>query len=189
MNEKLIGQNFGYVRVIEKYSDEEYICKCICGKRVIFNITELYNKKNKLSCGCNVTSRELPTLYKLWQRFSDEEKDVWKTWEDFLIWSKQNNYEEVYSYYKPVRSLPYNKSNLQFGLFVNKEFFTIQNLKKYKYSYDNKTKKFITSKRIKNIIVNEDEITKAFNRQKNKHKTLPERTFKKFKSKLNNQLT
>ena len=185
MNDNLIGQNFDYLKIIEKYNDNEYICQCICGKEIIISIEELNNNRNKLSCGCKVTSRELPTLYKLWQRFSDEEKSHWETWQNFLIWSKQNNYNEVLSYYKPNRNIPYSKDNLQFGLFINKEFFTIQDLKKCQYSYNDKSKKFVTSKRIKNIIINEDEITKSFNKQKSKHKTLAKRTFNKLKTRIN----
>lgn len=189
MNEIEIGQKIGFLTIIDKYNKDNFICQCICGNKIFLNFNDLNDNRKKISCGCGTTSRELPTLYKLWQRFSTEEKKCWGDWENFLVWSKKNKYEEVFSYYKPNRNLPYNKDNLLFGLFINKEFFKIEDLRKCKYLYNNKIKKFVTSKRIKNIIVSEDEVTKALNKQKTKHKMLPDKVFNKFKKKINCQLT
>ena len=49
---------------------------------------------------------------------------------------KKLGYCNVFSIHKPNRKLPYNKDNLEFGLFINKIFFTIQELKQLKYIYN-----------------------------------------------------
>lgn len=179
MEDDLIGKKIDYLFVLEKYSTKEYICQCDCGNKVIVKLDFLNNKKNKKSCGCQVSKQQLPSLYTLWKRFSKDEKNNWVTWESFVIWSKQQNFCEAFSIHKKDRKTSYNKENLEFGLFVNKEFFTIQQLKDKKYTYNEREKKFVTSKRIKSLIVSEDEVTKAFNKQKNKHKTLPKKIFEK----------
>ena len=181
MCKNYIGQNFDYLKVIEQYNKNQYICQCICGNKIIINKEDLLNKKNKKSCGCQVTKKELPTLYILWKRFSQEEKANWGTWENFVSWSKQKGFCEAFSYKKINRKLPYNKENLEFGLFINKELISIELLKKVKYTYSEREKKFVTSKRIKNLTISEDEITKSFNKQKEKHKILSKKLFTKLK--------
>ena len=179
-----IGKSFDYLKVVKQYDKTHFICQCQCGNEIIVDLDTLLNKKNKKSCGCQVTKQQLPTLYILWIKMSNEEKSNWGKWEDFVSWSKQQGYCEVYSCHKINRKLPYNKDNLEFGLFINKEFFTIQTLKNNNYYYIEKKQKFVTSKRIKNLIIDKDEITNALNRQKDKHKTFSKRLFKKFKDSL-----
>ena len=179
-----IGKTFDYLKVVKQYDKTHFICQCQCGNEIIVDLDTLLNKKNKKSCGCQVTKQQLPTLYILWIKMSNEEKSNWGKWKDFVSWSKQQGYCEVYSCHKINRKLPYNKDNLEFGLFINKEFFTIQTLKNNNYYYIEKKQKFVTSKRIKNLIIDKDEITNALNRQKDKHKTFSKRLFKKFKDSL-----
>lgn len=185
MNKDIVGKQFDCLTVIEQLNNNEVICKCICGNEVFVKISTLYNKK-KTSCGCQVSSDELPVLNKIWGTFTNNEKSNWGTWNDFVMWSKQFNYCNAYSIHKINRKLPYNINNLEFGLFINKEFFTIEKLKRLGYYYNERLKKFVTSYRYNGKIFNEDDITISLNKQKNKHKTLSKKLFKKLK---NNKLT
>ena len=179
MKEDLIGKKFDYLTVLEQYDSKTFICQCECGNKFLANLDYLYKGKIKKSCGCQVTKHNLSSLYSLWKTFSIEEKAIWGVWEDFVTWSKQQGYCEAFSCHKKDRRFPYNKENLEFGLFINKKFFTIQQLKEKKYTYNEREKKFVTSKKLKSLIINEDEITKAFNKQKDKHKILSNKLFKK----------
>ena len=178
----LINQKFGALVVKDYYNQSQVICQCICGSKVILDINELYKDRRKtLSCGCAITKRDLPNLYKLYSRMSEKEKLNWGTWNDFIKWSKSLGYCEIFSYIKINKRKPYSKDNLLFGLYINKEFFSIQCLQNKKYFYDESLKKFVTNKKIKNLNVTNDEITRALNKQKSKHKTLPDNLFKKLK--------
>jgi 5-methylcytosine-specific restriction endonuclease McrA len=57
MEDKIIGQNFGYWKVLERVKNDSsnhimYKCQCICGEIRIIRKTILINGKS-LSCGCN----------------------------------------------------------------------------------------------------------------------------------------
>ena len=64
--ENIIGKTFDYLKVVKQYDENHFICQCQCGNEIIVNLDTLLNKKNKKSCGCQVTKQQLPTLYILW---------------------------------------------------------------------------------------------------------------------------
>ncbi len=176
------GTQFDYLTVIEEVFDTNNIlCRCVCGKKVYVSIEYLKNKQIKKNCGCGVTKYSLPNLYNLWKAMDKKEKLDWKNWKDFVIWSKKLGYAEIYSYKKINKKLPYNKDNIEFGLYINKEFFNIQRLKDNRIVFDQEYYEFVTSVRIKDLIINDTKITKSLTRQSSKHKKLPNNLFKYLK--------
>lgn len=181
MKDKLIGKTIDYLTILEKYSNNQVICQCICGKKIIKDISYFKNKQIIKSCGCGVSKQSLPSLYQLWKKMNKEEKSNWGDWQDFVKWAKLNKYSEMYSYHKINRKLPYNKDNLEFGIFINKEFFSIQRLRKNRIVIDEELWQFVISQRIKDLIVSDTEITRRLTYQTKKHKTLPIDLFKLLK--------
>lgn len=175
----LIGQQIDYLKIIKQHSNNEVECKCVCGKKIIKDISYFKNKQIIKSCGCEVSRHSLQNLHSLWTKLSKEEKENWGEWKDFVFWAKRQKYNEVFSYHKKNRKLPYNKENLEFGIFINKEFFNIQRLKQNRIEFDEDFLQFVTSKRVKALIVSDTQITKLLTRQSSKHKQLPDNLFRK----------
>jgi hypothetical protein len=178
----LIGKTFGNLTILSIDKEDFLQYKCSCGQRGVIHISQL-DKRRNLSCGKhNVTERKLTALNRLWNNFTIEEKSNWGTWQDFVLWSeKEKGYCNIYSSRKLNRKLPYNKDNLEYGLFINKEFFSIKRLKDNRIVYDEEDCQFVTSKRIKNLIINDTRITRSLTRQSSKHKMLPIELFKLLK--------
>ena len=176
-NSQFKDKQFDYLKVLDYTDNDKIVCQCVCGKKVLVLPSYLLDKKIKKSCGCPVTKQQLPALHNLYSRFSENEKSNWNGWEDFVIWSKQNGYSTQFSIHKINRKLPYSKENLEFGIFVNKEFFSVIDLKNGKYYYNEKKNKFVTSRRINGKMTSFDEVTEALNKTNNRHKTIPTNSF------------
>lgn len=57
----MINKKFGFLTVIERVDDKkypsgssepQYLCQCICGRRIVKEGRALRNAKTNLSCGC-----------------------------------------------------------------------------------------------------------------------------------------
>lgn len=177
-----LNQRYGYLKIIKILSQDEVICRCDCGKRILIEIKNLKTDgRYKISCGCKVTKKSCPALYKVWNKMTNEEQSEWGKWEDFSTWAIGLGYCSVYSSHKKSRKLPYNKENLEFGLYINSEFFSIERLKENRIVYNEEVMQFVTSQRIKNLIVDDTNITRLLTIQSVRHKTLPDKLFKLLK--------
>ena len=182
LNDIKIGMKFDFLTVIEKPKDiDNIMCQCVCGRKLYISLAYLRNEQSKKSCGCGISKYDLPNLYRLWKDMNNDEKSNWEDWIDFVLWSKKLGYIEVYSYKKINKKLPYNKDNIEFGLYINKEFFSVQRLKENRIVFDLEYYEFVTSVRIKDLIVNDTKITRSLTRQSSKHKKLPDNLFKYLK--------
>lgn len=181
--DNLIGKKISFLQILEKYSSTKYVCRCtLCGKKIVKDISSFKDNRKNKSCGCRSTKRDLPSLHNLWKNFNDEEKLNWNNnWESFVLWARKNKYSEILSYHKKNRKFLYNKDNLEFGIFINKEFFSVERLKKNRIEIDDELLQFVVSKRIKDLIVSDTEITRRLTRQINKHKVLPDELFRLLK--------
>lgn len=178
----MIGKQYGYLTIIKRISQNRVSCQCECGKKIIISIEDLKeDKRYKISCGCKVTKQTHITLYRLWNEMSEDEKKEWGTWEDFSTWAINLGYYSIYSSHKINRKLPYNKKNLEFGLYINGKFFSIERLKDNRIVYNDEVMQFVTSQRIKSLIVNDTNITRLLTIQSKRHKTLPDKLFKLLK--------
>ncbi len=95
MKDNLINKKIGFLTIIDYYNDKKVICQCECGKKILIPITNIKDKRIKYSCGCEVTRKQLPNLYKLYSHFTQEEKNNWNGWDDFILWSKSLRYNET----------------------------------------------------------------------------------------------
>ena len=183
MKDNLIHKKIGLLTIIEYHNEDKMVCQCKCGKKLIIPIKDIKDKRVKYSCGCDVTRKQLPNLYKLYSRFTQEEKDNWNGWDDFILWSKSLRYNEYFSNRKPNRKLPYSKDNLQFGIFINSQFFTIKELNNKGYYYNERKGKLVTSTKDKNQIVDYDTFTKQINKTSSKHNKISQKQFDIFLNK------
>ena len=58
----LVGKTVGNVEVLaSKYVDgrREFLCRCVCGERVVISSSRIYSKTAKPSCGCRKRDEEL----------------------------------------------------------------------------------------------------------------------------------
>ena len=180
-NQNFKDKKFDYLTAIDYSKTGLIIFKCVCGRKVAIKPSVLLDGRKRKSCGCYVTKQQLPTLYKLYSTFSAEEKSNWNSWEDFVQWCKSNGYSPDLCTHKKNRKLPYNKENLEFGIFVNKEFFSVIDLKNGKYYYNERKKMFVTSIRINGKMTTFDDITKALNKTNDSHKKMDKDLFLIFK--------
>lgn len=177
----LKNQAIDYLTIINIEKDL-VLCQCRCGNKKYVSIKYLLDKRIFHSCGCIESTKQCPSLYSLWKTFTQEEKSNWGTWNDFIMWSKQQGYiDEVYSNKKIKRKLPYSQDNLEFGIYINKEFFSIQRLKDNRIVCDKELLQFVTSQRIKNLIVSDNKICRYLTKQSSRHKILPDNLFKLLK--------
>lgn len=170
----------GYLTII-KSNNLGLQCKCICGNKIFLTFEQIkqFDKRTKLTCGCNINSKTLNPLSKLWKKFTEQEKSNWKTWEQFVEWCLKNGYNSFFSIHKIKKNSTYNKDTLKFGLFINNKFFNLQELKEKGYRYSKKLNKLVTSKRFNGKIISQDNITLQINKQKQKHKKIKSEDFKK----------